>query len=326
MVAVVTGASGFLGSVLVSQLLDAGRSVRGVDLAPRPDGLDIDWVRADVGDREALRRAFAGADTVFHLAALISVTGDPGGRVWATNVDGAATSAAAAIDAGVGRFVHCSSVHAFDLEAVDHIDEASPRAVAPHLPVYDRSKAAGERAVQAAVERGLDAVIVNPTGVIGPFDFERSRMSRVFLALMRRRLPALVHGGFDWVDVRDVARSLLAAEERGTSGEGYLLPGKHASLGELADCVAEVSGTPAPPITVPIWLAKAGSPFATFMSRTTGSPLWSTSESLHALEFSPPVSGRKASAELGHVARPLRETIVDIHSESIRQGLLGKAL
>lgn len=312
---VVTGASGFLGGVLVRRLLADGQRVRCVDVrrGPALDGLDVESVQADVRDRASLDAAFDGAHAVFHLAAVISLTGDPTGAVWDVNVNSVARAAEAALDAGVGRFVHCSSVHAYDLEATSLVTEGSPRATSPALPLYDRSKAAGEAVLRPVIDRGLDAVIVNPTGVIGPDDVDGSRMGGFFSALFRKRLPALVEGGFDWVDVRDVASSMVAAEQVGRTGENYLVPGQHLSLRELAVLAEEASGVRPPRVTVPLWFARLWSPLGNVAGRHSGNPLWYTSDSLHALRFSPKVSGDKAAAELGHRPRPIEETVSDIH-------------
>ena len=312
---VVTGASGFLGGVLTRALIGQGRRVRAVDLdrGATLEGLDVEWVPADVLEPSSLTPALADADVVYHLAAVISVTGDPTGRVWAINVDGVRNVAEASLAAGVDRLVHCSSVHAYDLEAdAPEVTETSQRAVAGHSPIYDRSKAAGEAELRDVIDRGLDAVIVNPTGIIGPYDFAPSRMGRVFEALFTGRLPALVEGGFDWVDVRDVAVSMITAESEGRRGQNYLLPGHHQTLRELATLAEQVSGVPAPRVTAPMWFARLWGPIAATMSRRTGSPLWSTSEALHALHFSPPVSGTRAESELGHKPRPTHDTIGDL--------------
>lgn len=325
MLTVVTGASGFLGGALVRALLAEERQVRAVDLRRGPGlaGLDVEWMPADVLDISSLEASFQGAEIVFHLAAVISVTGDPTGQVWAVNVDGPRNVAEAALHAGVHRLVHCSSVHAYDLEAGEHrVTETSPRATAAGLPVYDRSKAAGEAALRQMIDQGLDAVIVNPTGVVGPYDFAPSRMGSVFLALFRRRLPALIDGGFDWVDVRDVASSMLAAETQGRRGENYLLPGHHLSLPELAAVAEQVSGVPKPTFSVPMRFARLWSPLADMVSRRSANPLWYTTESLHALRFDPAVSGAKAQAELGHRPRPFDDTARDIHHWLTDQGLL----
>jgi dihydroflavonol-4-reductase len=312
---VVTGASGFIGGVLVRCLLDQGRRVRAVDLTRGPglEGLDLEFRSASVLDRAAITGAIDGASVVYHLAAVISVTGDPTGRVWATNVEGVRHTAEAALYSGVERFVHCSSIHAYDSTGVDLVDEDSPRAEFRDLPAYDRSKAAGEAALREVIAEGLNGVICNPTGVIGPGDYTRSRMNTVLLELTRGGLPALVGGGFDWVDVRDVASSLIAAEQLGRTGDNYLLPGHPLSVVGLAEVVEEVSGVARPSITVPMWLARLFGPLADRMARRSGSPLWYTSESLHTLRSYPMVSGAKAAAELGHHPRPIEDTIGDLY-------------
>ncbi|MCJ7725370.1 MAG: NAD-dependent epimerase/dehydratase family protein, partial [Acidimicrobiia bacterium] len=181
MQAVVTGASGHLGANLIPLLRSQGAAVRVV--AHRNveafEGAEVEVMRGDVLDRAGLESAFAGADVVYHLAAIISITGDPTGIVHRVNVEGAANAAEAARAVGVGRFVHCSSIHAFDLSIkAAVIDESSPRVPAGSAghAAYDRSKADGERRVREVIAAGLDGVIVHPTSVIGPHDMEPSRM------------------------------------------------------------------------------------------------------------------------------------------------------
>jgi len=313
MTTVVTGASGFLGSVLVRMLLDAGEEVRAVDRrwGPALAGLDVEMVEADVLDPPALVAALEGATKVFHLAAVISIEGDPHGRVWAVNVEGVRNVARAALEAGVRRLVHCSSVHAFDLERSPLITEKSPPAVAEHLPVYDRSKAAGEAALRSVVAEGLDAVIINPTGILGPYDVEPSRMGGVLLSLFQGGMPVLVDGGFDWVDVRDVAAGAIAAVEHGRTGENYLLAGHHVTMPQIATLAGAVAGVPRRPLTLPLGIARA----AATMDRLLPGDLarWFTPDALHALRFSPPVSAEKATAELGYRVRPFETTIEDTY-------------
>ena len=239
MTVVVTGASGHVGSNLVRELLRRGRPVRAVvhENLTGLEGLDIERVRADVCDPDSLRRAFEGAEVLFHLAAIISIDGSRRGRVPAVNVGGVENASQAALDAGILRMVHVSSIHAFRQEPLDEeLDETRGQvADDPSYPVYDRSKAQGEQRVRAAIERGLDAVIVNPTAVIGPNDFEPSRLGRNFLDVVNGKLPALIPDGFDFVDVRDVVSSALAAEEKGRTGENYLLGGHPHSVTELVE-------------------------------------------------------------------------------------------
>jgi dihydroflavonol-4-reductase len=279
----------------------------------------VEWAEANVLDGPSLEVAMEGAGVVYHLAAVISVIGDPTGVVWATNVDGVRRTARAALQAGVRKFVHCSSIHAYDIGSVDLVREDSPRSTRPALPVYDRSKAAGEEALRQVIEDGLDAVICNPTAIIGPGDFTGSRMNSVLTALFEGRLPALVGGGFDWVDVRDVVTSMIAAEDRGRCGENYLLPGHHLSVHSLAAVVGEVTGARIPRVTVPMWFARLWSPLADVISRRTDNPLLYTTESLNALRSNPQVTGEKAEAELGHRPRPIEDTIDDLHRWALTQ-------
>lgn len=317
MITVVTGATGHIGANLVRALVASGRRVRCVVRQDRVAlaGLDVECVPGDVLDPATLLEAFRGATTVFHLAAVISIDGDRHGLVTATNADGARNVAEAALDCGVQRLVHCSSIHAFVQEGpAATIRESTPRALAARHAAYDRSKAMGEQAVRDVVARGLDAVIVHPTAVIGPHDYKPSRMGRLLLDLHARRLPALVPGGFDWVDVRDVAVGLLSAAERGRSGESYLLSGRHAPVDEVARLAADVTGVPAPRWCTPSWLARAAAPFSTALGRVRRREPLFTGESLDTLAMGTQVDSAKARRDLGYSVRELRTTLRDTYA------------
>jgi dihydroflavonol-4-reductase len=323
---VVTGGAGHLGTDLVASLRGDGHDVRVVDRREPSTALALGatWVRADVRDASAMRDAFAGVAVVYHLAAVISVVGGLGGLVESVNVGGSRTVAEAALAAGVDRLVHCSSVHAFDLAANvgRPVDETTARCGGRRHAVYDRSKADGEAEVRRVVARGLDAVMVNPTGVIGPRDEAPSRMGSVLLALWRRRMPALVGGGFDWVDVRDVTAAMRSAAERGRTGESYLLPGHAASVRDLAELAHDCSGVRVARRVTPLWAVGLGAPAATLLARRTGNPLMPTREALRALRSFPRVDGGKAARELGHRPRPLAETIADLYAYFLTVGRL----
>lgn len=325
MTAVVTGASGYIGSNLVRELLKTDRTVIAVDQNEPTElmALGAIGVQADVRDQQALTRAYQHASVVFHLAAIISVAGSRGGLVQSVNVDGVRASAHAALAAGVPRFVHCSSVHAFDLMACKGrvVTESSPKSTHPKLPVYDLSKAAGEEQLLTVISDGLGAVILNPTGVIGPVDRHPSRMGAVLLAAARGALPATVKGSFDWVDVRDVVRALMAAEHRGTVGENYLVGGHSASISELAAIAARHAGVTPPVADLPLSFAKIFSPIATHLARRSSNPLLYTFDSLHALESEPRVDHSKSESVLGITPRDLEVTVRDflVDSDSSRE-------
>jgi dihydroflavonol-4-reductase len=217
----------------------------------------------------------------------------------------------AALEQGVRRFVHCSSVHAFDLERCGpSLDENGPPTVEPGSPAYDRSKRAGEHSVRSVVSQGLDAVIVNPTGVIGPLDHGPSRMGATILQFMHRKIPVGISGRFDFVDVRDVAAGMIAASERGRTGENYLLSGTRISAMELGLLVERRSGARAPRIAIPLALVEPISHLALAFERHMSIPLF-TPDALHALHYSPAVSHYKAATELGYISRPIHSTVDD---------------
>jgi len=331
MLTVVTGATGHIGGNLVRALLAEGRKVRCVvwcedkDTAAL-DGLDVERVYGDVRDIESLKAAFAGADVVYHLASRISIVGPEGGLVRAINVQGAANVAEACLSCGVRRLVHFSSIHARNINTdLDKpVDETRERSWGKGTPAYDISKGDGELKVLDAVSRGLDAVIVCPTGVIGPLDFKLSRMGTVFLGLARGKLPGGVVGGFDWVDARDVASAAIAAEKKGRTGELYLLGGHYVPFIELAKRFEKVCGRPAPKFMCPMWLARAVAPFALFISQHSSIPPLFTPESLNALRANHDIRHDKAARELGYNPRPFDESLVDIYNWFVEAGLVKK--
>ncbi len=326
MLAVVTGGAGYIGTNLALALRADGQDVRVVDLREPVTALrhGATWVRADVRDAAAMGAAFQGADIGYHLAGVISIVGGLGGLVESVNVEGVRAVASAALAAGTPRLVHCSSVHAFDLAscAGRTADESAPRATRADLPAYDRSKAAGEAVLLSFVERGLDAVAVNPSGVIGPLDEAPSRMGAVLLAMWRGRFPALVGGGFHWADVRDVVAALRAAAERGRRGETYLVPGVRCSIVDLAEVAATCSGRRITRRVAPDWLVRGFAPVATVVARRTGSALMPTTEALHALRTYPVISGAKAERELGCRPRSIEDTVTDLYRDFSDRGLL----
>jgi hypothetical protein len=210
--------------------------------------------------------------------------------------------------------VHCSSVRAFVQEPLDEpLDETRAKVTSPSHPAYDRSKAAGEAEVRKVIAKGLDAVIVNPTAIIGPCDCGPSRMGRFFLGLYDRTVPTLIEGGCNWVDVRDVLAGILEAEARGRTGENYLLAGHWQSTTDLAALVEQVVGVRPPAFTCPMWLARAVAPVSMVYARMVGREVLFTTESLYALRANRHVLHDKATRELGYQPRPTLETVRDLY-------------
>ena len=312
MTVVVTGAAGHLGANLVRALVAQGRPVRALIHHERHalEGLDVEMVQGDVCEPASLERALDGAEVVYHTAVRISISMSDWPEVEAINLGGTRNVIDACRRCGVRRLVYFSSIHAFQQEPLDQpLDEDRPLVTSSAAPPYDRSKAAAEREVRRAVERGLDAVILNPTALIGPYDYYPGHVGQVLLDLARRKMPALVAGGFDWVDVRDVVDGALRAQERAPAGARYLLSGHWASVCELAGTVAELSGVPAPRFVCPTWLASAAAPFAVAWARARGERPVFTPMSVRTLDSNRQISHARATRDLGYDPRPFRETI-----------------
>ena len=314
MFAAVTGASGHLGANLVRSLLAKKWRVRALVHHDKRalEGLDIEYVQGDVLDKESLTKAFTGADVVFHLAGRISVVTYDRKEVEAVNITGVQNVVDACLATGVKRLIHTSSFHAHKQEPLDQpMDESRSLLDEGYYPPYDHSKAKGEKIVRAAIEKGLDAIIINPSGMLGPNDFKPSHFGTTILSMAKGKTPALVDAGLSWVDIRDVADGMIKACEQAKPGAKYFLSGNWITLKDIAQQVAAITGVKPPRIVLPMWLAKTSAPAAMFFDRIRGRRPLFTPISMKELESNPDISHAKASKELGYQPRPIEQTIAD---------------
>ena len=244
--ALVTGASGFVGSAVVRALLAEGRRVR-VLLRPTSDrrniaGLEVEERIGSLGDWPSLKAAVAGCGAVFHVAADYRLWVRDPEAMYAANVDGTTRLMTAALEAGVERIVYTSSVATLGLAAGGTpADEMEPSLLADMIGPYKRSKyLAEERVRQMVGERGLPAVVVNPSTPIGPRDVKPTPTGRLIVEAASGRMPAFVDTGLNLVHVDDVAAGHLLAERAGRIGERYILGGENLTLARILQEIAQL--------------------------------------------------------------------------------------
>ena len=312
-----TGGTGFVGAAVARALLARGHAVR--VLARRGgdrrnlDGLAVEFREGDLTDPASLARAVAGCRFVLHVAADYRIwVPDPAAMLRA-NVEGTRALMLAALDAGVERVVYCSSVAALGLtKDGTPADEATPVTEAGIVGIYKKSKYRAERAVLALVrERGLPAVIVNPSTPVGPRDIKPTPTGKMILDAAAGRMPAYIDTGLNVVHVDDVAEGHMLALERGRIGERFILGGENLGLRDLLAMVAAETGRRAPSVRLPgaaLWplaLACEG------LARAAGIEPLVTRDHLRMARKKMFFSSAKARAELGYAPRPAAEAVRD---------------
>lgn len=251
----VTGATGFAGSHLTRRLLDEGHDVR-VLVRPTSDasGLELsgaEIARGDVTDADSVRRAVDGVEVVYHLAALFRRAKFPDADYRAVNYDGTLNLLEAALDAGVRRFIHCSTVG-----VLGHIENPPANEETPHNPgdIYQVSKCEAEKAALGFYrERGLPVVVIRPAGIYGPGDL---RWLKIFRAIARRRFAMLGSGTtlIHWVYISDLIDAFrLAADSPNAVGKVYIAAGeRYVTLNELVETIAKSLNVPSPKLHIPV--------------------------------------------------------------------------
>ena len=314
---IVTGATGHIGNVLVRELLARGVVVRALVL-PDDDkrplaGLDIETVLGDVTDPVSLKSAFVRAELVFHLAGIVTIVSGMASVLEWVNVGGMRNVIATCRASGVRRLVYTSSIHA--IAEPPHgtvIDESQPFDPDRVLGDYARSKARATLFLLDEVRKGgLDAVICCPTGVIGPWDYGISNIGQLILDFASGHLKFYVSGAYDFVDVRDVARGLILAADKGQSGRHYIFSGAQVQVLELMEELARDIGYPAPSYQIPTVIARTAGIFASVYYRLLRRKPVFTAYSIDVLRSNSLVSSARAREELGFISRPWQESIRD---------------
>lgn len=318
---IITGANGHLGGTIVRMLNGRPVQVRGLVFGDKKkqDTGSIHYYSGDVREPETLRPLFERCEDmetiVIHTAGIIDISNHVSPELYDVNVNGTKNILALCREYPVKRLVYVSSVHAIPEQkrgnVTGEIRDFSPDAV---VGGYAKTKAEATREVRRAAQEGLDAVVVHPSGILGPYDRSGNHLVQMVAEYLHGTLPACVKGGYDFVDVRDVAEGCLLAAEKGRKGECYILSDRYCEIREVLEIAGAVSGKKKLPV-LPLWMAKMAAPFIQLHARRKKRRPLYTAYSLHVLGTGERFSHKKATEELGYHPRDLKVTIRDMVAE-----------
>jgi len=310
----ITGASGHIGSNLCRVLLSEGHKLK-VLINRSSHGLEdlkLERVNGNLMSQNALKDLVRDANVIIHLAAAISIRGRKDRALLEVNVSGTNNLLNMVRPNTLQRFIHFSSIHALIHAPYNEVLDEKRGLVVNDAFLYNRSKAISEQLVHDAADQGMDALVLNPTSVVGPNDFRPSLVGQAIRMIYSNKLPALIPGGYDWVDVRDVVKGTVSAIDNGRKGERYLLSGHFRELKDLALTINHLKGQDKTPVMLPSWLASLGVPFLQIQAVLKKTDPLYTRESLQILKESHNnISCKKAGRELGYQPRPFEDTIRD---------------
>lgn len=316
----ITGANGHLGNTIIRMLAHAGKQVRALIL-PSDEKLyythpNITSYMGDVRDIHSLDDFFALPENtqaiVVHAAGIVSIASKTTQLLYDVNVLGTENVLEQCRHINLKKLVYISSVHAIpekpDKQKIYELDAFDPSKV---KGAYAKTKALATRAVLNAAQQGMPACVVHPSGIIGPYDYGKGHITQLVVDYMKNRLLACVKGGYDFVDVRDVARGVISCCERGVAGQCYILSNEYYSAQDLLNTVHKVTGKRQIKTVLPLWFAKLTAPFAEAYYKLRRTPALYTSYSLYTLTSNSNFSHSKASAQLAYKTRPMAQTIKD---------------
>ena len=317
---IVTGAAGHLGSTVVRKFLALGKTIRTLVLPHemhKNDLIGTEIYEGDVCNEESLEPLFATQDgeelIVIHCAGIVSIASGYHKIVYDVNVSGTRNVVDCCIKHHVKKLVYVSSVHAIPEkpkgEIITEISHFDPDQV---VGLYAKTKSEATQIVLNAAAEGLDASVVHPSGICGPYDYGRGHITQLFKDYYKGSLTAAVKGGYDFCDVRDVADGIISCVENGKQGECYILSGKYYSIPDMLEYFHEITGKKPIKTYLPLWFAKLTAPLAEVYYKILRQPPLYTSYSLYTLETNANFSNEKAKSWLGYHVRPITDTIKDM--------------
>lgn len=312
----ITGAAGHIGFALVKELINRGEKPR---LLLRRDvpafkDMNVEIVMGDITKPDTLAKACEGVDVVYHLAGLVEIGDSNSNAVWSVNVDGTQNVVTACKNAGVKRLVYASSVDAMPpAKAGTTMTEPSSFSCAELNGAYARSKAVASQAVLNAANDDFEVVICMPSACVGPYDYKISSVGVMVRWTMHHTMPVtLKFGGYNFVDVRDVAYGLAESATKGRSGECYLLTGEYCTSGDIFKMLSELNGRRVPTFSIATGFVDFAAPLAEGYYKVSRSTPLFTRYTLRKLRENGLFNHDKATRDLGYNPRSPRESLRDM--------------
>jgi dihydroflavonol-4-reductase len=314
MTVAVTGSTGHLAASVIPLLADRDYHVKALYREQEPffNLTSLETVKGSLSDKVSLEKLVHGCEVTIHCAARISLNSNHDPSVYETNVNGTINIFNVAERAGVKRFIYISSIHAYNSMPTNEFLDEKREYCSDNAPVYDQSKRDAEQYVLHRTDTQMEVLVLNPTAIVGPFDYKPSLIGKAFMDIYNNKVPSLIDGGFDFCDVRDVAQGIVNAIDKGRNGHSYLLSGKWYSLAEIHEIIMDVKGDKRHIPVLPAWTGYLGLPFISLLAAVNRREPFYTKESLFTLIHSnKKINSAKAAEELGYKCRPLYDTIKD---------------
>ena len=308
-----------MGSIVTKVLNEQGATVYALCLPNEkhlPQGEHVKVFFGNVCDIDSLTDMFENcankSATVIHCAGIVTISSKFDQNVYDVNVNGTKNIISLCEKYDIRKLVHISSVHAIPElpagEIITEVDRFSPDNV---VGLYAKTKAEASQCVLDYMRRGFNANIIHPSGIVGPGDFGRGHITQLVVDYYKGGLTSGINGGYDFVDVRDVANGILACCKNGNSGECFILSGRYFKVYELLNLLHEVTGKKAIKRVLPLWFVKMTTPLSELYYRILNQPPLFTAYSIFTLNTNANFSHEKATRELGYTTRPMKQTLAD---------------
>ena len=316
---IVTGAAGHLGGAVTKTLNDRGKTVYALCLPGErhlPEGKHVKVFSGDVCDTGSIEEIFGSCAnetvTVIHCAGIVSIASKFDQKVYDVNVTGTKNIISLCEKYQIKKLVYISSVHAIpELPGTGTITEVTGFSPGDVIGAYAKTKAEASQYVLDYAKRGNDASIIHPAGIVGPGDFGGGHTTQLIIDFYKGGLISGINGGYDFVDVRDVADGIASCCENGRSGECYILSGQYLKVYELLDMLHEITGKKKVKSVLPLWFARLTAPLSEAYYKILRQPPLFTAYSIYTLNTNANFSSEKAVKELGYTTRPMEQTLAD---------------